>query len=81
MPIEANKFPLKFVFTPEYTLLPLKLCRHTFSSRKKMEKYIKSEFFSIFQIKPVARSTVLWSLETHFMHIRVKLDLFISTEI
>ena len=46
-----------------------------------MEKYIKSEFCNIFQIKSLAISAVFWSLDTHFMHISVKLDLFISTEI
>ena len=77
VPRDCNKFLLNFIVTPEYIPIPINFPYRIFS-RMKMEEYI--EFSSIFPLKPVAENTWLGSLESHFTHVKVKLDLFILVE-
>ena len=46
-------------------------------SRIKIEEYMEFELFGVFQVKPVTKNMVLMSPVTHFIHLRIKLDLVI----
>ena len=60
----------KFIISCKYNPLQVKWWYHMFSSIK-MEEYMESELFGFFWVKMVAKNIVLGSPGTHFMHMRV----------
>ena len=60
----------KFIISCKYDPLQVKWWYHMFSSIK-MEEYMESELFGFFWVKMVAKNIVLGSPGTHFMHMRV----------
>ena len=73
-PQDACKIRLKFVVSPEYNPPQLKSYYDIFPSMR-MEKNLRSEAFSIFQLNPGAKNILFWSLANHLMFLTIKFDL------
>ena len=75
-PQDASKIRLEFVVSPEYNPSQLKSYYDIFPSMR-MEKYLRPDVFSIFQLNPATINILFGSLATYFMFLTIKFDLHV----
>ena len=75
-PQDASKIRLEFVVSPECNPSQLKSYYDIFPSMR-MEKYLRPDVFSIFQLNPATINILFGSLATYFMFLTIKFDLHV----